>query len=72
MTMLKEIGAELVGMFVGDGQLSLAVVAIVAAAAALIHLGGIDPLSAGGFLLVGCPVVLIESVRRSARQALKP
>ena len=71
MTMLKEIGAELVGMFVGDGQLSLAVVAIVAAAA-LIHLGGIDPLSAGGFLLVGCPVVLIESVRRSARQALKP
>ena len=28
MTMLKEIGAELVSMFAGDGQLSLAVIAI--------------------------------------------
>jgi hypothetical protein len=68
MTMLKEIGAELVSMFAGDAQLSLAVVAIVAAAAALIHLGGIDPLTAGGVLLIGCLAVLIGSVRRSARQ----
>jgi hypothetical protein len=72
MTMLQEIGSELVGMFAGDGQLSLAVVAIVAVAAALIYLTGIEPLAAGLFILVGCVVILIESVLRSARRAAKP
>jgi hypothetical protein len=72
MTMLQEIGSELVGMFAGDGQLSLAVIAIVAVAAALIHLTAIEPLAAGGFILIGCLGVLIESVFRSARQSAKP
>lgn len=67
MTMLKEVGAELVAMFAGDARLSLTVIVIIAAAAALIHLGGVDPLGAGALLLVGCLAVLIESVRRSAR-----
>jgi type IV secretory pathway VirB2 component (pilin) len=71
MTMLQEIGSELIGMFAGDGQLSLAVIAIVAVAAALIDLTGIEPLAAGGFILIGCLVALIESVFRSARQAAK-
>ena len=35
MTMLKEIIAELVAMFVGDARLTLAVLAIVAGAAAV-------------------------------------
>jgi hypothetical protein len=67
MTMLKEIGAELVAMFLGDARLSLTVLCVVAGAAALIRWGGVDPLAAGGLLLVGCLVVLIESVRRSPR-----
>ena len=66
MTMLKEIIAELIGMFMGDARLTLAVLAIVAGAAALIKLAGIDPLGAGGILLVGCLGLLIENVRRSA------
>jgi len=65
MTMLKEIGAELVAMFLGDARLSLTVLCMVAGAGALIRLGGVNPLATGGLLLVGCLVVLIESVRRS-------
>jgi len=67
MTMLKEIGAELVAMFLGDARLSLTVLCVVASAAALIRLGGVDPLAAGALLLVGCLTILIESVRRSAQ-----
>jgi hypothetical protein len=67
MTMLKEMLAELVGMFMGDARLTVAVLTIVAVAAALIELAGFDPLGAGGILLVGCLGVLIENVRRSAR-----
>jgi len=67
MTMLKEIGAELVAMFLGDARLSLTVLCVVACAAALIRFADVDPLAAGGLLLVGCLVVLIESVRRSPR-----
>jgi hypothetical protein len=72
MTMLKEIIAELIGMFMGDARLTLAVLAIVAGAAALIELVGVDPLGAGGLLLVGCLGLLIENVHRSARPEAKP
>ena len=72
MTMLKEIIAELIGMFMGDARLTLAVLAIVAGAAALIELVGVDPLDAGGLLLVGCLGLLIENVHRSARPGIKP
>jgi hypothetical protein len=72
MTMLKEIIAELIGMFMGDASLTLAVLAVVAGAAALIKLAGVDPLGAGSLLLVGCLGLLIENVTRSARTAGKP
>jgi hypothetical protein len=68
MTMLKEIAAEIVGMFVGDARLTLMVLAVVGAAAAMIACGG-APLGAGGLLLAGCLLVLIDSVRRGARPA---
>ena len=72
MTMLKEIFAELIGMFVGDARLTLAVLAIVAGVAALIKIAGIDPLGAGVILLVGCLGMLIENVHRSARSEPRP
>jgi len=72
MTMLKEIIAELIGMFMGDARLTLEVLALVAGAAALIKLAGVDPLGAGGLLLIGCLGVLIENVHRSARPGVKP
>jgi hypothetical protein len=67
MTMLKELAAELLGMFVAERRLAIAVLAIVAAAGSLVNLAGIEPLVGGAVLLFGCLILLVESVCRSAR-----
>lgn len=68
MTILKDVFAELFGMFVGDVRLTVAVLAVVGVAAALIDLGDFTPLIGGGVLLVGCLIVLIGAVARTARR----
>lgn len=68
MTILKDVVAELFGMFVGDARLTAAVLLVVAVAAALIDLGHVPPLIGGGVLLVGCLVVLVAAVARAARR----
>jgi hypothetical protein len=67
MTILKELAAELIGMFVGETRLTISVLAIVAAAGSLVNFVGLDPLLGGAALLFGCLILLVESVRRSAR-----
>jgi hypothetical protein len=67
MTMIKELAAELVGMFVAEKRLAIAVLAIVAMAGSLVDLAGLNPLIGGTALLLGCLIVLIESVCRAAR-----
>jgi hypothetical protein len=65
MTLLKDVAAELVGMFVGDARLALGIVVVIAAAAAISRSG--LPLAAGVLLLAGSLAVLLDSVRRAAR-----
>ena len=67
MTMLKELAAELIGMFVGETRLTISVLAIVAAVGSLVDFIDLDPLLGGAALLFGCLILLIESVCRSAR-----
>jgi hypothetical protein len=67
MAMLNELAAELLGMFVGEKRLALAVLALVAVTGSLVDFTGLDPLVGGAMLLFGCLVLLIESVCRSAR-----
>jgi hypothetical protein len=67
MTMLKELAAELIGMFVGETRLTISVLAIVAAVGSLVDFIGLDPLLGGAVLLFGCLILLVESVCRSAR-----
>ena len=67
MTMLRELAAELTGMFVGEKRLTVAVLAIVAAAGSLVDFTNLNSLVGGALLLFGCLVLLIESVCRSAR-----
>jgi hypothetical protein len=67
MTMLKDIVAELIGMFVGEKRLTVAVLALVAVAGSLVDFTDLNSLVGGAFLLFGCLVLLIESVCRSAR-----
>jgi hypothetical protein len=67
MTMLKELAAELIGMFVGETRLTISVLTLVAMAGSLVDLIGLDPLLGGAALLFGCLILLVESVVRSAR-----
>jgi hypothetical protein len=68
MTILKDVLAELFGMFVGDARLTVAILAVVATAAALIDLLSVDPLIGGGVLLFGCLAVVIAGVTLAARR----
>ena len=67
MTLLKELAAELVGMFAGEKRLTLAVLAVVAAAGCLIDFTSLNELFGGAVLLFGCVLLLIENVCRAAR-----
>jgi hypothetical protein len=65
--MLKELAAELVGMFVGETRLTISVLAIVALVGSLVDFIGLDPFLGGAVLLVGSLTLLVESVLRGAR-----
>jgi hypothetical protein len=67
MMMLRELAAELLGMFIAEKRLALAILAIVAVTGSLVDFTDLDPLVGGALLVFGCLVLLIESVCRSAR-----
>ena len=67
MSVLKEFAGELVGMFVAEKRLAIAVLAVVAVTGSLVDLAGLNPLVGGAILLFGCLMLLIESVCRAAR-----
>ena len=67
MTMLREVAAELIGMFVTERRLTISVLAIVAMVASLVHVIGVAPLFGGAVLLLGSLILLVESVLRGAR-----
>jgi hypothetical protein len=64
MTALVRILRELAGLFVDDGSLALAIVAVVVLAAAIASL--IPGLLAGAVLVVGCLGVLLTNVMIAA------
>ncbi len=68
MSLLWEIAGELFGMFAADARLTLAILALVAIVAGLILALGVDPLIAGGALLLGCHLILVEAALREARR----
>lgn len=66
MIIFKEVITELIGMFISDAWLSVAVLIVVALSAALLDLAGLHELVSGAVLLLGCLAVVFESVRRAA------
>ena len=67
MTVLKDVVAELIGMFVAEKRLTIAVLTVVTMAGCLVDFTELDPLVGGIVVLFGCLTLLIESVCRSAR-----
>ena len=67
MTVLKEVVAELIGMFIAESRLTIGVLAVVAMTGCLVNFTDLDPLVGGTVVLFGCLILLIESIYRSAR-----
>jgi hypothetical protein len=68
MTTIVEILRNVLGLFLDDEFLAIAVLVIVAVTVFLILGLGAEPSLAGGFLLFGNVLVLIRSVVRTARR----
>ena len=67
MTMPKELAAELIGMFVAEKWLTVAVLGLIAVTGSLVDFTGVDRLVAGAFLLLGSLLLLVASVCHAAR-----
>jgi hypothetical protein len=67
MTILRDLAAELIGMFFGEARLAAALLALVAATRLLIDFAGLDQLAGGAMLLFGSLALLVASVCRAAR-----
>jgi hypothetical protein len=68
MSILAGVLRELVGLFVDDGALALAIVAIVVVAAIVATLMPQVTLAAGAILLFGCLAALVLNVVRAGRR----
>jgi hypothetical protein len=68
MNVLRAVGRELLGLFVDDGALALAILGVVVVAAISAALVPNIPMATGGILLLGCIGVLSMSVARAARR----
>ena len=67
MTMLVTAFRMLVGLFVDDGSLALAILVIVLLSWIFLTLMPDAPLVAGAVLLTGCLAVLLANVKKAAR-----
>lgn len=68
MSTITNALCELLGMFVDDGALALAIITTVASAAMVVALVPQVPLAAGGVLVLGCLGALLLSVIRAGRR----
>ena len=68
MSMIETIAKELLGLFVDDGSLALAILAWVAVVAALLSVSALPGGVAGILLFAGLVGILIENVLRRARK----
>ena len=67
MTIIGDVLKELLGMFLADARLTLAILLLVAVVGGVVAASGAGPLVAGGALLFGCLAIIVEAVCREAR-----
>jgi hypothetical protein len=69
MTRLRSILRELIGLFVDDGSLAIAILAWVGVVALALPAFGLPEVWRASLLFVGCIAILVENVARSARRS---
>ncbi|MBY5333745.1 hypothetical protein HFO99_07275 [Rhizobium leguminosarum] len=68
MNILNIALKELFGMFIDDGALALLALLLIAAVGSLVKFAHVDALLGAALLLVGCLMILAESLTRAARK----
>jgi hypothetical protein len=68
MTLLRDIARTLLGMFLADARLTIAILVLVTLVAGLILILGVDSLVGGSVLLAGCLIILVEAAVRETRR----
>lgn len=68
MKFISSIFAEILGLFVDDGNLALQALGLIVVVAMAVRLGGLAPLVGAAFLLLGCIIILALSLRRTLRR----
>ena len=69
MKLILGVMRQLLALFVDDGSLAIAILAVVTLAAIATSAFQLSPVVAGGILIIGCIVMLLENVVRAARQS---
>jgi len=70
MTMIRGILSGLIGLFIDDGSLALAILGLIAIVTVAVKVGWLPPLAGSLLLLAGCIALILESVYRAARRKL--
>lgn len=68
---MKVARQEVIGLFVDDGALALAIIGIVAGSTILAAFLPGSPLFAGSALALGCPSLLVVNTMRAAKKSRK-
>ncbi|MDQ0472262.1 hypothetical protein [Labrys wisconsinensis] len=68
MNAIRTAVSEFLGLFIDDGSLALFVVILIALVTAAVELAGLAPLLGAGALLLGCVLLLAESLHRATRR----
>ncbi|TAV44005.1 hypothetical protein ELI02_25640 (plasmid) [Rhizobium leguminosarum] len=68
MNILTVALKEFFGMFIDDGALALAALLLAAIVGVLVKFAHVDALLAAALLLLGCLLILAESLTRAARR----
>jgi hypothetical protein len=68
MNIARGVLNELRGMFIGDARLTIGISVLISVVAALVAIFRVEPLVAGGVLLVGSLAILIETAIHKARR----
>jgi hypothetical protein len=67
MTIVIDVAKEIVGMFLSDIHLTIAILILVTIVAGVVCSLPINPLWGGGLLLLGCLAILVGTVRQYAK-----
>lgn len=68
MSLLREIAAELLKMFLADARLTGAVLLLVGVVVLLVDVGNRNPLIGGAVLVAGCLLILVATTAIGARR----